>query len=127
MALYTPLSAVLTLFANILQHPQDPNVKSDVELMNFVTEFLNKTETRLSPMAALIHAKIFQELRNIAVRFIEKTNSAGTKAIKRPREDEPVPHELHSYYGDSGGVKLVLDNNMTNHALVRCTFSVRLS
>ena len=41
MILYFPVSALVTLFANILQNPQDPRARADVKLMNLVVNFLS--------------------------------------------------------------------------------------
>ncbi|KAL9014026.1 MAG: hypothetical protein Q9173_001329 [Seirophora scorigena] len=41
LILYFPISALVTLFANILQNPQDPRARSDVRLMNQVVNFLS--------------------------------------------------------------------------------------
>ncbi len=40
LILYFPVSALVTLFANILQNPQDARARSDVKLMNQVVTFL---------------------------------------------------------------------------------------
>ncbi|KAK4693646.1 hypothetical protein P7C71_g3789, partial [Lecanoromycetidae sp. Uapishka_2] len=41
LILYFPVSALVTLFANILQNPQDARARSDVRLMNQVVTFLS--------------------------------------------------------------------------------------
>ena len=41
MILYYPVSALVTLFANILQNPQDARIRSDIRLMNQVVNFLS--------------------------------------------------------------------------------------
>ncbi|KAI9824149.1 MAG: hypothetical protein M1826_007463 [Phylliscum demangeonii] len=41
LVLYFPVSALVTLFANILQHPHDGRARSDVRLMNRVVAFLS--------------------------------------------------------------------------------------
>jgi hypothetical protein len=41
LILYFPVSALVTLFANILQNPQDPRARADVKLMNLVVNFLS--------------------------------------------------------------------------------------
>jgi hypothetical protein len=40
--LYYPVSALVTLFANILQNPTEPRAKSDIRLMNSLIDFLSK-------------------------------------------------------------------------------------
>ncbi|KAJ0294810.1 hypothetical protein CBS470a_000316 [Colletotrichum nupharicola] len=41
LILYFPVSALMTLFGNILQNPMDPRAKSDTRLMNLVVNFLS--------------------------------------------------------------------------------------
>ncbi|KLJ11001.1 hypothetical protein EMPG_13710 [Blastomyces silverae] len=41
LILYFPISALVTLFANILQNPQDARARSDVKLMGLVVNFLS--------------------------------------------------------------------------------------
>ncbi|KAK4982096.1 hypothetical protein LTR66_009480 [Elasticomyces elasticus] len=41
LILYYPVSALVTLFANILQNPQDTRARSDLKLMNSVITFLS--------------------------------------------------------------------------------------
>lgn len=41
LILYFPVSSLVTLFANILQNPQDARARSDVKLMNQVVNFLS--------------------------------------------------------------------------------------
>ena len=41
MIIYYPVSALVTLFANILQNPQDARARSDIRLMNQVVTFLS--------------------------------------------------------------------------------------
>ncbi|RPA99789.1 hypothetical protein L873DRAFT_1806323 [Choiromyces venosus 120613-1] len=44
LIMYYPVSALVTLFANVLQNPQDPRARSDLRLMNVVVEFLQTVE-----------------------------------------------------------------------------------
>ena len=41
LILYYPVSSLVTLFANILQNPNDARARSDVKLMNVVVNFLS--------------------------------------------------------------------------------------
>ena len=42
LVLYYPTSALVTLFANILQNPQDPHARPDMRLMNIVVDRLGQ-------------------------------------------------------------------------------------
>jgi len=44
LVLYFPVSALVTLFANILQNPQDARARSDLKLMSSVVSFLSMLE-----------------------------------------------------------------------------------
>jgi len=44
LILYFPVSALVTLFANILQNPQDARARSDLKLMSSVVSFLTMLE-----------------------------------------------------------------------------------
>ncbi|KAK0787853.1 hypothetical protein LTR75_012749 [Friedmanniomyces endolithicus] len=44
LVLYYPVSALVTLFANILQNPQDARARSDLKLMSSVVSFLTMLE-----------------------------------------------------------------------------------
>lgn len=94
MLLYYPLSGLITLFANTLQNPQDPQVASDLKLMEIVVSYLSEPLIHVNQMTATT-ARIFAELVNMAKKYVEKTNSQGSKAMKRGH-DEPVAEEDNS-------------------------------
>jgi hypothetical protein len=87
IVLYYPLSGFLTLFANILQNPQDSQVASDLKLMGYITSFLSPSVVQLSPLTASASI-IIRELSNIAAKFIEKINLRDAKPAKRVRDGQ---------------------------------------
>ncbi|OAF63243.2 hypothetical protein VC83_00234 [Pseudogymnoascus destructans] len=77
MCNYYPLTASLTLFANVLQNPLAPSATSDLALMNRVTRILVDGLSSSCNAKAAIHADIFKELS------------------ARPRSSSPAPAANH--------------------------------
>lgn len=86
MLLYYPLSNLLTLFANTLQNPQDPEARSDLKLMDIVISLLSEPAFHVNVPTANA-ARLFVELGNITRKLVEKTNSNTTKPTKRARDE----------------------------------------
>lgn len=86
MILYYPLSGLITLFANTLQNPQDPQVATDLKLMDIVISYLSEPMFHVNQITATT-ARIFEELVNVAKKFAEKTNSQGAKPTKRGHDE----------------------------------------
>ena len=87
MLMYYPLSGLLTLFANALQNPQDPQVASDAKLMEIVVSFFSPPViSHVSPITATA-ARIFEELVNVAKKLVEKTSSQIPKLAKRGHDE----------------------------------------
>lgn len=85
VVLYYALASFLTLFANTLQCPQDPNAESDLELMGVVTNIVGPAASR-SPFKVASSIKIFLELRNVAAKFIQKVKDISPQPAKRSFE-----------------------------------------
>jgi hypothetical protein len=96
MLLY-PLSGFLTLFANILQNPQDSQVVSDLKLMDLVTSYFSPQVVQVSQLSATA-GLIFRELGNVAAEFAKKTHSDNAGKKKRvhdkPDRRQDVSHSL---------------------------------
>lgn len=86
MLLYYPLSNLLTLFANTLQNPADPEAPSDLKLMDIVISLLSEPAFHVNVPTANA-ARLFVELGNITRKLVEKTSSNATKSTKRARDD----------------------------------------
>ncbi|TGO90997.1 hypothetical protein BPOR_0043g00080 [Botrytis porri] len=104
MSIYNALAACVTLFANILQHPLDPQVQSDLQLMNDVVSFLSSFEDQ---GAAESHPStpIFQEINRVAMEHVNKAQSRAPKNTKRSRATsrntvEPITESDDSDYED---------------------------
>lgn len=95
--MYYPVSALVTIFANILQNPQDPRARSDLRLMHAVVEFLStvlaadeygggKFEDG-SVCRMLMVCGEFERIAKLVLDKSEKDNAARRK--RKQQEDGP--------------------------------------
>jgi hypothetical protein len=130
-----PLAASLTLFANILQNPRDPQALSDIELMKSVTTFLSGFfDDKTFPESDFV-VKVFLEVNRRAAQHVEKARMQGTQVLKRARSETiPIPSgsvenselinpatpatpaSVLQVCGDSSSVC----GQLSNHALEQC-------
>ncbi|KAG4031278.1 hypothetical protein MFRU_009g00680 [Monilinia fructicola] len=103
MSIHNALSACVTLFANILHHPLDPQVQSDLRLMNDVISFISSFEDQCSGTGHPA-VPIFQEINRVAADHVNKAQHKAPKYTKRSRaksrnienpnsEDDDSEHE----------------------------------
>ena len=99
MCNYYPLTASLTLFANILQNPSASTAAADLSLMNRVTRILvDSLSSSCNPKAA-IHLKIFKEIIRTAAQFVARARGEPLNAYIDP-STLPAP-PLDCYYSPS--------------------------
>ncbi|RAO65433.1 uncharacterized protein BHQ10_001445 [Talaromyces amestolkiae] len=75
LVLYYPVSALVTLFANILQNPQDARARSDIKSMNVVVNFLSmlgSDESNGSVRRMLSVCAEFERITRVVVDRAEK-------------------------------------------------------
>lgn len=89
MILYFPVSALVTLFGNILQNPLDQRAKSDVRLMNLVVTFLSMLGQEAEQGGVHRMLGICSEFCRIAQRVIEKAEKEQSSRRKRKAADTP--------------------------------------
>jgi hypothetical protein len=101
--LYFPVSALVTLFANILQNPQDPRARSDVKLMNLVVNFLSMLVSDEENGSVKRMLGVCAEFERIAKVVLDKTEKETHSRRKRkpPAEDvnidgAPTQNNNHS-------------------------------
>lgn len=90
LILYYPVSALVTLFGNILQNPQDPRARSDVRLMNLVVGFLsmlNADEENGGVRRMLGVCSEFERIAKVVLDKAEKETSSRRK--RKVPEDKP--------------------------------------
>ncbi|KAF7718426.1 Fungal Zn(2)-Cys(6) binuclear cluster domain-containing protein [Penicillium ucsense] len=82
LILYYPVSALVTLFANILQNPNDARARSDVKLMNVVVNFLStlvSDESNGSIKRMLALCGEFERIAKVVLDKAEKESHARKK------------------------------------------------
>ncbi|KAK6509596.1 hypothetical protein TWF481_004332 [Arthrobotrys musiformis] len=77
LVFYYPITALITLFANILQNPQDQNAKTDLKLMGIVIDFMNKIDEEERARCG------FEKLIYITEEFVRLAGAAIERAEKQ--------------------------------------------
>lgn len=99
MCNYYPLTASLTLFANILQNPSAPTATTDLSLMNRVTRILTDSfASSCNPKAAL-HVDIFKQIIRTAAQFVARAHGEPPNTYLDP-SILPAP-PIDCYYSPS--------------------------
>lgn len=93
---YYPLTASLTLFANILQNPTSPSSITDIALMNCVTRILANNISSAANPKAVIHLQIFKEIIRVAATFAAKARGQPTSTYLDPAELPTPQPETYS-------------------------------
>lgn len=83
LILYFPVSALVTLFGNILQNPQDPRARSDVRLMNLVVTFLGTLGTEGENGGVKRMLGVCSEFERIAKVVLDKAEKESSSRRKR--------------------------------------------
>jgi hypothetical protein len=83
LVLYYPVSALVTLFANILQNPQDARARSDIKLMNLVVNFLSMLVTDESNGSVRRMLSVCAEFERIARVVLDKAEKEALSKRKR--------------------------------------------
>lgn len=112
MCNYYPLTASITLFANILQNPTAPSATSDIALMHCVSTILARNFSSPSSPRYLIHMQMFKELIRIAAVAAAKARGVPPDAYLDPSQlavpvfalapDNTSPDDHHSCTTGSG-------------------------
>ncbi|KAF7927621.1 uncharacterized protein EAE98_006003 [Botrytis deweyae] len=88
LILYFPVSALVTLFGNILQNPQDPRARSDVRLMNLVVNFLSMLGTEEENGGVKRMLGVCSEFERIAKVVLDKAEKETSSRRKRKSGDD---------------------------------------
>lgn len=93
LVMYYPVSALVTLFANVLQNPQDVQARSDLRLMQAVVEFLHSVlevdKEMLGDDDGSVHRMlaVCGEFLRIATVVLSKADKdAATRKKRKPEE-----------------------------------------
>jgi hypothetical protein len=87
MVLYFPVSALVTLFGNILQNPLDPRARSDTRLMNVVVSFLSMLGQEAETGGVHRMLGVCSEFERIAKVVIDKAEKENSSRRKRKSND----------------------------------------
>lgn len=87
MILYFPVSALVTLFGNILQNPLDARAKSDTKLMALVVSFLSMLGQEAEQGGVHRMLAICAEFERIAKVVIERAEKEQSSRRKRKTPD----------------------------------------
>nr|POE56226.1 putative transcriptional regulatory protein [Quercus suber] len=95
LILYYPVSALVTLFANILQNPQDVRARSDTKLMASVVKFLTLLERDLPEASGYVHGmlSVCSEFERIARVVLDKAERDIRSRGKRKAAGLGAPTE----------------------------------
>lgn len=91
LTLYFPVSALVTLFGNILQNPMDPRARSDAKLMNMVVTFLSTLGQEAETGGVHRMLGVCSEFERIAKIVIDKTEKEAPARRKRKSHDHRAP------------------------------------
>ena len=96
LILYFPVSSLVTLFANILQNPQDARARSDVKLMRQVVDFLSLlcvTEEQGGVRRMLGVCSEFERIARVVLEKSERESKSRNKrkANKGSVSESPKP------------------------------------
>ncbi|PWY91060.1 fungal-specific transcription factor domain protein [Aspergillus heteromorphus CBS 117.55] len=83
LILYYPVSSLVTLFANILQNPNDARARSDVKLMNVVVNFLSTLVSDESNGSVKRMLSLCGEFERIAQVVLDKAERDSHSKKKR--------------------------------------------
>ncbi|KAM0278652.1 hypothetical protein ACHAQH_005039 [Verticillium albo-atrum] len=87
LILYFPVSALMTLFGNILQNPLDHRAKSDTKLMNLVVNFLSMLGQEAETGGVHRMLGVCAEFERIAKLVVEKAEKEQSSRRKRKTHD----------------------------------------
>ncbi|KAJ6438482.1 fungal specific transcription factor [Purpureocillium lavendulum] len=96
LILYFPVSALMTLFSNILQNPLDPRAKSDTRLMNLVVTFLSMLGQEAEQGGVHRMLGVCSEFVRIAKVVIDKAEKDQSSRRKRKNPDVPSKSSVQS-------------------------------
>lgn len=85
--LYFPVSALVTLFGNIIQNPLDPRARSDARLMNVVVSFLSTLGVEAETGGVHRMLAVCTEFERIAKLVIDKSEKENAGRRKRKNNE----------------------------------------
>ncbi|KAH9901865.1 N-terminal binuclear Zn cluster-containing protein [Xylariomycetidae sp. FL2044] len=102
MVLYFPVSALVTLFGNILQNPLDPRARSDTRLMNLVVTFLSTLGQEAETGGVHRMLGLCSEFERIAKAVIDKAEKEASTRKKRKQAPESLSASIGATNNNKG-------------------------
>ncbi|KAL9585687.1 MAG: hypothetical protein Q9212_001383 [Teloschistes hypoglaucus] len=100
LILYFPVSALVTLFANILQNPQEPRARSDVRMLNRVVNFLSLLAITEEQGGIKRMLGLCIEFERIAKVVLEKAeNETHSRRKRKSNKEADEPSQVANYPG----------------------------
>ncbi|KAF2794852.1 hypothetical protein K505DRAFT_360744 [Melanomma pulvis-pyrius CBS 109.77] len=96
LVIYFPVTALVTLFANILQNPQDSRSRSDLKLMKLVVNFLNMLSNDQSNGSVKRMLSVCAEFERIANIVLDKADKEHASRRKRKQGDSEQDAEIEA-------------------------------
>jgi hypothetical protein len=96
LVIYFPVTALVTLFANILQNPQDSRSRSDLKLMKLVVNFLNMLSNDESNGSVKRMLSVCAEFERIANIVLDKADKEHASRRKRKQGDSEQDAEIEA-------------------------------
>lgn len=91
LIVYFPISALVTLFANILQNPQDARARADIKLMDLVVNFMSNVAAEEGSGSIKRLLNVCTEFSRIARVALEKAEKEGSKRKRKATTDDILP------------------------------------
>ncbi|KAF2020461.1 hypothetical protein BU24DRAFT_403570 [Aaosphaeria arxii CBS 175.79] len=96
MVIYFPVTALVTLFANILQNPSDTRSRSDLKLMNLVVNFLSMLSSDERNGSVKRMLSVCSEFERIAKIVLDKADRDHASRRKRKQGDSEQDAEIEA-------------------------------
>ncbi|KAF2450022.1 hypothetical protein P171DRAFT_204066 [Karstenula rhodostoma CBS 690.94] len=94
LVIYFPVTALVTLFANILQNPQDTRSRSDLKLMKLVVSFLSLVKNEQGNGSVKRMLSVCTEFERIAAIVLDKADREHASRRKRKQGDSEQDAEI---------------------------------
>jgi len=96
LIIYFPVTALVTLFANILQNHQDTRSRSDLKLMRLVVSFLSMLSNDAGNGSVKRMLSVCAEFERIATIVLDKTDREHASRRKRKQGDSEQDAEIEA-------------------------------
>ncbi|KAF2249243.1 hypothetical protein BU26DRAFT_564900 [Trematosphaeria pertusa] len=96
LIIYFPVTALVTLFANILQNPQDTRSRSDLKLMKLVVNFLSMLQNDAGNGSVKRMLSVCAEFERIATIVLDKADREHASRRKRKQGDSEQDAEIEA-------------------------------